>query len=990
MSDTILHNLRNFCYTSHTFDQNVITLNTSGEVKLQIIPCAPDVLRIWVDPNGAFQKPKSYAIENESFYFNEYKIRDDDTTLSVCTSECIITINKNPLSITLFNNNGDLIMSEHKDNGIGWGDDGSVFMYNTMHEDEHFYGLGQDNDAYHGNLDRRGTTRDMITGQSITKGCVTADLPITFFMSTGIQGRGYGMFLDNSYHSEFNMGEQSNDYYFFNAEGGELIFYLFVGPRFDKILNRYTDLTGKPSMLPLWAMGYIQSKCTYRDWDDMDEVIDTFRQKQIPMDCIVIDADWPEYMVNFKFDPRFEDKSGERISYHIKENGVKFMLSTSGPMIKKDSSNFQSGLEAGIFATDGKGHTMTCGWYGGELMDFTSPNMKSWLMPQMKPLYDMGVQAWWLDLIEPEGEPLQTVYQVGERARVHNAFALLNTKIYYEIHKEFDKNSRPFILGRTATAGIQKFGSVTWTGDVYSDYDTLQAHCPEALNTAMSGIPTWTSDTSGFISSTNDPSLDLPAQLYKNDTAAQALLYERWMQFSCFTPITRSHHVGPCEPYAHGDMVEGSAKRYLKLRYRLIPYIYTYAYNSHKNGISIMRPLIFNYQNDKNVINIKDEFMFGNELLVAPVLNEHSTSRKVYFPEGRWIDYDFGYIYDGGKSYIVYAPQSRIPVFAKSGSIIPMAPEMNFTDERPWDIITLDIFPNKHSEFTMYQDDGYTDAFENGEFTSTVFTCDAHDKSITISVNHSNNLFVPKTYELVIHMEYNPVNVDGLTQFSHHSKLNHAGKGWFYDRHKRILYILLTTNNELTYKINVDLGDRLYIPCAPELDENGKPIAIDEIEDSEKQMPYFLPASTLPCKIQLENYDRGGEGIAYHMLTKGNTGNIYRKDDVNINLSTDDGGGYMLTSIYPGEWLEYSVNVEQAGYYDIMLRVSTEDEGCSFHVQFNDKNLTGKVSIPNTGGFDKWQTVKFDHIKLAKGEQIIRLVLETGIVNMNYLEISIS
>jgi len=970
----------------------MVTVSTSGEAKLQVIVCDSDMFRIWLDPKGNFVKEPSYAVENEHWDYEDFTLNDTDDAITLSTAECSLVIRKRPMKVELYTSGNRFVMGEYEKYGLGWSDDGAVFMYASMGKDEHFYGLGQDNDAYLGNLDRRGTTRDMITGQTISKGCVTADFPVTFFASTGNCGNGYGLYLDNTYHSEFNMGEESDDYYFFSAEGGELLFYLFYGPQFNKIINQYTNLTGKPSMPPLWALGFIQSKCTYRDWNDMDEVIDTFRKKNIPMDCIVLDGDWHENMVNFKFAERFEGKSEEKIKYHTEKNGVKFMLSVTGPMIKKDSSNFQSGLEANIFATDGKGNTVTCGWYGGELMDFTAPNMKSWLKPQLEPLLKLGVQAWWLDLIEPEGEPLQTVYQGGPRGKIHNAYALLNTKTYYEINKEFDENSRPFLMGRTATAGIQKYGSATWTGDVYSSYETLQAHCPEALNTAMSGIPTWTCDTSGFISSSHDPSLNLISQLYNNDIAAHALLFERWMQFSCFTPITRAHHVGPCEPYAFGELTESSCKHYIQLRYRLLPYIYSYAYRAHITGMSIMRPLIYNYQNDGKVINIKDEYMFGDELLVAPVLTENTTCRKVYFPEGKWIDYDYGYEYEGGKEYFVYAPQNRIPLFVKKGSIIPMAPLMNYTDEKPWDIITLDIYPEKRSGFTMYCDDGRTMAYEKGEFTLTEFTCDCvAGQRINVTISQSNKLFVPEKYRLKIHMDYKPVSINGLNGYSHLKNLEDTGKGWYFDRLRNILYVLFPASVDTTeYSVEIITENSpLYKAPAPELDESGKVITQEKDQDN-LQMPYLLPAPTVPCKIQLENYDRGGEGISYHMLSKGNAGNMYRNDDVNIGLCTDEGGGYELIRIGDGEWLEYTVNVEKAGYYDISLRVACDMDDASFHVEFNERNLTGKVSIPNTGSISNWTCVNFDHVRLTAGEQVVKLVIETGKVNLNYLEIKLS
>jgi alpha-glucosidase len=336
----------------------------------------------------------------------------------------------------------------------------------------------------------------MITGQRINTGHVTADIPVTFFISTGINQMGYGIFHDNTYKMWYDMGKESNEYYYISADGGELLFYFIYGPTFKTILDSYTNLTGRPSMLPKWTLGYIQSKCTFYDWPEVDDVIETMENKKIPFDCMVFDFDWAEYMHNFKWNSRFNGKRPERIaSYQAK--GINFMVSNFGPMIKKESD-----LNAGVLAKDLDENTVTCGHYGGQLMDFSNPNMKKWLRPSLNRLIDKGIKGWWLDLTEPEGDPDGTQYFAGDKSKVHNVFSLLNSKTYYELSKEHNPTERPFILTRTGTAGIQKYGTSIWTGDVFSDYDTFSAHCPEALNTTMSGISAWTCDSSGFISST--------------------------------------------------------------------------------------------------------------------------------------------------------------------------------------------------------------------------------------------------------------------------------------------------------------------------------------------------------------------------------------------------------------------------------------------------------------------------------------------------------
>lgn len=590
MERTYLNQL-NAVSMEHTLQGALVRTNTAAQIRLDV--CFDDTIRVWACQDGVFIKDASYAVSEECFPCPPYRIEDCGDYFALVTDRLCVRAYKKKLRLAFYTaDDKTLITQEYELYGMGFDDMGGFCVHMELAKNEHFYGLGEDNDAFGGNLDRRGSSRDMITGQTITDGCVTADYPITFFLSTGCAAGGYGIFADNSYRMKFDMGKKSDDYYYFTAQGGELLYYFMYGPDFSHILDRYTSITGRPSMLPLWAYGYIQCKCTFHDWEETEDVIDQFKRCDLPLDCIVFDYDWPQNFHNFQWADRWKGQSPEKITKYRKE-GIQFMVSNSGPMIRKDSSNFQSALKAGVLAKDTNGNTITCGHYGGELMDFSHPGMRDWIWPQIKHLYDEGVRSWWLDLTEPEGDPDNTVYYDGPKAKVHNPFSLLNTKLYYEMFRDYDPDTRPFILTRTGTAGIQKYGATVWSGDVYSTYETFQAHCPEALNTVMSGLPGWTSDAGGFISKTYNNSLVEHGQRYKNDTLAQALLFERWMQFAAFSPIARSHHVGPSSPYMYGSLVLESCRRYLKLRYRLMPYIYSYAYRTHKTGAPLMRPLVF-------------------------------------------------------------------------------------------------------------------------------------------------------------------------------------------------------------------------------------------------------------------------------------------------------------------------------------------------------------------------------------------------------------
>ena len=794
----VVHHLNEYSCMTLTANAGGVVVETSGAAKIELVWAAPQVLRVFVAIDGQLRKEASFAVTDKAFAEVPFTVRELEADFRVSSQGLTARIDKKSCRIAFYTADDQrLISAEEPFYGLGWSDDGSRFVYRAMGSTEHFYGLGQDNEAYLGRLDRRGTKRDLWTGQKINKGRVTAEIPIPFFMSTGSQGGGYGIFFDNSFRAQFDMGAESSEHYSWKARGGDLLFYFIAGPSFPSILQSYTALTGRMPMPPLWTLGFIQSKCTYWDWREIDEVAGEMRKRGLPLDAMVFDYDWAENIQNFRWSSRWQNQSPAKLSSYAAA-GVNFLLSTSGPMIRRDSSNYEDAKRRNLLATDGEGQPVTCGYYGGDLLDVTAPGMKSWLWSQLEHLHQEGIQGWWLDLTEPEGEPPQTVYQGGQSAKIHNAYSLLNSKNYYEMLTEHAPDSRAFILTRTGSPGIQKYGAAVWSGDINSDYETLTAHVPEALNTAMSGIPLWTQDSGGFLTG-----------LYKDNLKDHGLLYQRWLQFSTFTPITRAHHVGPSAPYMFGADVEAGSKHYLDLRYRLLPYIYSYHWQAHNTGAPLMRPLVYAYQDDPNVTNLKTQYLFGNELMVAPIVTEGTTSRQVYFPAGRWIDFDTGRVYSGGDTYSVDAPQDRIPLFIRSGAIIPQAPSMQYTAEKPWDPLTIEVFPDGESQFLLYNDDGRTTSYASGrQFTETQLTSRVmRDQRVDLTIDESNKLYTPNTYLFVVHLAKAPAQVLSagrrLVAFVDRATLDTHSNGYYWDAPAGVLYAKLHTSDKLHYELSL-------------------------------------------------------------------------------------------------------------------------------------------------------------------------------------------
>jgi alpha-glucosidase len=894
--------------------------------------------------------------------------------VSVGTGALTVTINRGTLAFGVSAGGaGPALLADARIEAPAAG--GPWTLTDRLAPSERLLGLGQDNHN-NGRLDRRGVVRDLWAGQQISSGNVTAQYPVPFLLSTGRDGHAYGVFFDNVHRLQFDLGKTEPDLLRVDSDGGEIDFYVIDGPRLADVIERYTGLTGRPSLPPLWALGYWQSKCTYYDWDALDEAYGQLAARGFPVDVMVIDADWPEVITDYVWAKRWIETGhglspGEKIAAYGKK-GVRIVVSQSGPMVQQASPTFAPGWAMGVFATDGHGNPVECGYYGGKLLDFTHPRINEWLWPQTRRLNEQGVAGWWLDLDEPEGEPPQTHYYAGGPADIHNEYSLLCAISFEGVQLAVHPQQRPFILSRAGPAGFQRHHAAVWTGDIYSDYATYRAHPPEMLNSGLSGLVYWTCDTGGFLTG-----------YYKDDQlGAHARLYERWMQFSAFSPITRAHKAGGApEPYAFGPATEQGTRHYLQQRYRLLPYIYSYAWVASQKGLPIARPLALEFPDDAaSVATPGDEYLFGRELLVAPVLFEGQSNRKVYFPPGTWIDWDYGYEYAGGREWVVAAPQNRIPVAVRAGAIIPMAPDMRNTAEGPWDPLTLEIFPSGRSDFTLYSDDGITFAYEQGYSTTTRFACDDAGGRIRFTISESNKRFTPREYRARLHLGRAPVAVivDGKRL---------ANRGWTWDGDERVLTVPVPAGKATEHTIAVNLGTR---PLRPRPAPTLAAVAIDtkgEAAGSGKPTPHFFPAPTLPATIRASNYDNGGEGVAFHSTRPSPASRLYRDDDFGLAPTSDAGGGYALTGLREGEWARYTIDCGNGGYFDLSVRAASARGGGRIRLVSQDQTVA-TVEVPATGGADAFRDFRFPAIYLNPGELPLLVFVEAPGASLNTITLA--
>lgn len=940
-----------------------VTVEGTAGGRLRVEAPEPHVVRIWIKRSGEFTRKPSLAMETAPETRVPLHRSEAPGRVGIDTGSLTVEVDPAGLGFLVREDAGPVILNNVQ--VTAQPGDGPWSLTQALDPAEHLFGLGQDNHN-NGRLDRRGVVRELWEGQQINSGNVTAEYPVPLLLSSGPGGHAYGVFFDNVHRLRFDLGHTRADQLRLDADGGEVDLYVIEGPRLADVIDRYTAMTGRPSLPPLWALGYWQSKCTYYDWDALDEAYNQLSARGFPVDVMVIDADWPEVVTDYVWAKRWIDtghgKTPEQKIAEYARKGVRIVMSQSGPMIKTESPTFAPGWAMGVFATDGKGNPIQAGYYGGMLLDFTHPKINDWLWPQTRKLNEAGVAGWWLDLDEPEGEPAQTHYFAGRPPEIHNEYSLLCTKSFEGVQLAVNPDQRPFILSRAGPAGFQRHHAAVWTGDIYSDYATYRAHPPEMLNSSLSGLVYWACDTGGFL-----------VGYYKDDMlGAHARLYERWMQFSAFAPITRAHKAGGApEPYAFGPATEQGTKHYLQQRYRLMPYIYSHAWIASRTGMPIVRAMALEFPDDPGAVAAPgDQYMFGSSLLVAPVLYEGQSNRKVYFPKGTWVDWDTGVDYEGGREWVVASPQNRIPVAVRPGAIIPMAPDMRTTGEKPWDPLTIEVFPSGKSDFTLYRDDGRSFAYESGDFTVTRLSSSEDPAAVTFTIDESNKRYTPSQYRLRLHLRRAPVGVsaDGARS---------RAEVWQWDPEARVLTLMLQATGVSHHDVEVRL-DRELLPARP------APLLVADAIDPKgeaagsggRPIPHFYPPPSLPAAVKASNYDNGGEGIAFHSARPAPAKRLYRADDFGLAATGDAGGGYALAGLLPGDWARYTIDCGNGGYFDLTVRAAAARAGGRLRFVALDQNVA-VVDVPPTGGDDSFADILVPNVYLNPGELSLMVFVDS-------------
>jgi alpha-glucosidase len=744
-----------------------------GGPRVQVSILAPRLVRVRMAPDGAFAPRRSWAVAqpDEAFPEAPFSVREDGDTLVLDTGALSMRIARSTGAIAFADAQGKEFCADAS--GMRWSaiESGrAVACDKRIAAGEHFYGFGERT----GQLDKLGRTMiDWTTDPAWGHGPGTDPLyiAIPIFMSLR-PGLAYGLFFNNSWRSRFDMGAEHPGTWEMRAEGGELDYYVAYGAAPAEVLELLSALLGRAPLPPRWALGYHQSRWGYTSEAMVRELIAEFRARDLPCDVIHFDIDHMRGYRVFTWDPqRFPDPTG--LIADMAAAGFKAVtIVDPGVKIDPDYAVYRDGVDKGMFIRRADGeifHGFV--WPDDSVFaDYTRPEVRAWWGEHQKQHTDTGVRGIWNDMNEPAvfklpfsegGGDVDTIDldapqgPAGEQtshAEVHNMYGYGMARASYEGLRAHRPGERPFVLTRSGYAGIQRW-SACWMGDNSSWWEHLEMTMPQLMNMGLSGVPFVGTDVGGFFGN------------------ATGELFARWMQLGVLTPFCRGHSVAGSErhePWVFGPEVEAICRDYMKLRYRLLPYLYSLFWEASTAGAPVLRPLLYHYSDDPGTYQIHDQVLLGPFLMAAPIYHPGRTYRSVYLLRGEWYDWWTGEkttIAERGTPILADAPLERMPMYVRAGAIIPSGPALRYADERPLDALTLDLYPGD-GEFTLYEDDGHSFAYEQGQFCTTRYTLRRDGDILTFTIGAREGQYVPPKREITVKV-HGPGRwaADGATEF---------------------------------------------------------------------------------------------------------------------------------------------------------------------------------------------------------------------------------
>jgi alpha-glucosidase len=712
---------------------------TDGDAKVEVVVVTDEIIRIRVAPHGVFLEDFSYAVPKLEQKAAEFTLIEDELEFLVATKSINCHIRKKDFFISFSDQNNHVTSTDavpmHWEENVKFGGY-YVFCTKTCHPDESFFGLGDKPTEF--NLRGKRLKNWNTDAYSFQWNQDPLYRSIPFYISVN-EGIAHGIFFDNTFKAQFDFGGEDTTKTSFWADGGELQYYYIHGPHMMDVVKSYHILTGTHPMPPLWALGYHQCRWSYYPEAKVKKITRGFRDNKIPCDGIYLDIDYMDGYRCFTWNRKYFPDPKKMISELAADGFKTVVIIDPGIRVDDNYEVFKEGKKNRYFCRRSDDYFMEGHVWPGrcQFPDFTNPEVRTWWGGLFDELVQMGVAGVWNDMNEPAvfgagtfPDDVRHQYDGfrGSHRKAHNIYGMQMVRSTYEGLRNIMKNKRPFTITRAGYSGVQRYSSV-WTGDNVASWEHLKLGNIQCQRLSVSGIPFCGTDIGGF---SGEPDGEL---------------FTRWIQMGTFSPFMRAHSAGDTkerEPWSFGEPFTAINRKFIELRYKLMPYFYSTFWEHHRYGFPILRPIVMHEQDVKLNHFRQDEFTYGDKILICPVMEPGQTSRNVYLPKGKWFNFWTHEIVEGGKEVAVATPLETIPIFVKAGSVIPEYPVMQYVGEHEIEEVKQNIYYSDYEVNSfLFEDYGETFAYEQDIYLEKKFVVNGNSRQMTIHQS-MEGLYTPR------------------------------------------------------------------------------------------------------------------------------------------------------------------------------------------------------------------------------------------------------
>ena len=712
---------------------------TDGDAKVELVVVTDEIIRVRLAPHGVFLEEFSYAVPKLVHKAAKFTLIENELEYCVITRVASCHIRKKDFFISFSDNDNHVTSADavpmHWEENIKFGGY-YVFCTKVCAAEESFFGLGDKPTEF--NLRGKRLKNWNTDAYSFAWNQDPLYRSIPFYISLN-EGVAHGIFFDNTFKAQFDFGAEDKTKTSFWADGGELQYYYIHGPHMMDVVKSYHILTGTHPMPPLWALGYHQCRWSYYPEAKVRKITNGFRENKIPCDGIYLDIDYMDGYRCFTWNRKYFPDPKKMISDLAADGFKTVVIIDPGIRVDDNYSVFKEGKENRYFCRRCDDYFMEGHVWPGrcQFPDFTNPEVRTWWGGLFDELVELGVAGVWNDMNEPAvfgagtfPDDVRHQYDGfrGSHRKAHNIYGMQMVRATYEGLRKIMKNKRPFTITRAGYSGVQRYSSV-WTGDNVASWEHLKLGNIQCQRLSISGISFCGTDIGGF---SGEPDGEL---------------FTRWIQMGTFSPFMRAHSAGDTkerEPWSFGEPFTAINRKFIELRYRLIPYLYSTFWEHHRYGFPILRPVVMKEQDVLLNHFRQDEFTYGDKILVCPVLEPGQTHRNVYLPKGKWYNFWSNELVDGGKEVNVATPLDTIPIFVKAGSIIPEYPVMQYIGEKEIEEVKLNVYYSDYEVNSfLFEDYSETFAYEQDIYLEKKFVVNGDSKTFTIQQS-MEGLYTPR------------------------------------------------------------------------------------------------------------------------------------------------------------------------------------------------------------------------------------------------------